>query len=75
MWGQPPHKRWLKQDDLEVDPPGCRLVVEGPYLDVVKPSVVVCTHFVNHLPDCCDDGVRRFRHVVVRVHDYLPTAC
>jgi len=41
----------------------------------VEPSVVVCSHFVDYLSDCYDDGVRRFRHVVVRVHDYLPTTC
>jgi hypothetical protein len=40
----------------------------------LEPSLVVCTHFVDYLPDCCDDGVRRFSHVVLRIHDDLPTS-
>jgi hypothetical protein len=36
---------------------------------------VVCPYFVDHLSDCDDDRVRRLRHVVVRIHDYLPSTC
>gem|GEM_PF-3950724 len=36
---------------------------------------VFCTHFLDHLPDCYDDGMGRFSHVVPRIHDDLPTAC
>jgi len=59
-------------DDLRAEMYGrMRLVVA--VLDVAEPSVFVCPHFVDYLPDCCDDGVRRFSHVVLRIHDDLPT--
>jgi hypothetical protein len=42
-------------------------------LGVVEPSVLVCPHFVDYLPHCGNHRLRRFRHVVVRIRDYLLT--
>ena len=35
--------------------------------------VVVCSHFVDYVSNCDDDGVWRLRHAVVRVHHDLPS--
>ena len=37
-----------------------------------EPSVVLGSHFVDHLSNCGDDGIRRLRHAVVVIHDDLP---
>ncbi len=47
-------------------------LTQAQFLVEANVQLFHAAHFVDHLSDCYDDGVRRLRHAVVRIHYDLP---